>query len=133
MHCDELKRYDEALASYDARSRCGRTMPRRSTIAVMPCRVEAAMTRRWRATTRALTLRAGLCRGAQQSRNQFTGAEAYDEALASYDRALALRPDHAEALNNRGNALQQLKRYDEALASYDRALALEPGSRGGAA
>ena len=29
----ELKRFDEALASYDARSRCSRTMPRPSSIA----------------------------------------------------------------------------------------------------
>ncbi len=49
-----------------------------------------------------------------------------DKALASYDKAIALMPDRAEAFNNRGTALQELKRLDDALASYDEAIALKP-------
>ena len=48
----------------------------------------------------------------------------FGEALASFDHALALRPDNAEALGSRGVTLHVLRRFDEALVSYDRALAL---------
>ena len=49
----------------------------------------------------------------------------FDEALASHDKAIALTPDYAEAFCSRGAALQGLERLDEALVSYDKAIALK--------
>ena len=126
MHCASQGKLDEALASYDralsVRPDYAEALNNRGNHFAG---AEAVSTRRWRATTARSP-----CGRTMPRRSTIAaysaGAEAVDEALASYDRALALRPDYAEALNNRGNALQELKRYDEALASYDRALTLRP-------
>ena len=53
-------------------------------------------------------------------------AQAFDEALQSFDRALAEKPDHIEALICRGDVLQELQRLDEAFLSYKRASAIDP-------
>uniref|UniRef100_A0ACD5H053 Tetratricopeptide repeat protein n=1 Tax=Desertifilum tharense IPPAS B-1220 TaxID=1781255 RepID=A0ACD5H053_9CYAN len=52
--------------------------------------------------------------------------EAYEDAIAAFDRAIALNPNYPPAWNHRGNALSALKRYPQALASYDKAVALNP-------
>ena len=51
----------------------------------------------------------------------------YDEALGNYQQAIMLKPSYAEAFNNTGNVLQDLKRYDEALDNYQQAMLLKPG------
>jgi tetratricopeptide (TPR) repeat protein len=48
--------------------------------------------------------------------------EAYEEAIAAYDRAIEIKPDKHEALGARGIALRQSGKVEEAIASYDRAL-----------
>jgi len=121
-----LKRFDEALASFDR------------ALALRPNYVEALI-------NRGVTLHA-LARfqealasyeeaialwpdgdAAFANRGMTLHAlERFDEALASFDRALALRPDNAEALGSRGFTLHVLRRFDEALANYDGALALRP-------
>ena len=53
-------------------------------------------------------------------------AQAFEEALQSFDRALAEKPDHVEALICRGDVLQELQRLEEALSSYERASAIDP-------
>jgi len=50
----------------------------------------------------------------------------FEEALASWDRALAINPDYHYAWNGRGFALGNLGQFEEAIASYDRALAIKP-------
>src|SRR5215472_4882952 len=124
----ELKRLDDALASYD------------KAIALKPDYAEAF-------NNRSLALRElkrfdeALVSFEQAIALKPDSAEAFinrgvalhelrrlDEALASYDKAIALKPDYAEAFRNRGVALQDLKRLDEALASYDKAIALKPDS-----
>jgi tetratricopeptide (TPR) repeat protein len=50
----------------------------------------------------------------------------FSDAVASFDAALALEPDLAEAWNSRGNALMDLNRPDEAVKSYERAIAIRP-------
>ena len=48
------------------------------------------------------------------------------EALAAYDKAIALKPYLPEAHYGRGRVLQQLKRPTEALAAHEKAIALKP-------
>ncbi len=48
------------------------------------------------------------------------------DALASYDKAIDLNPNYAEAFNNRGTALKDLKHLDAALESYVKAITLKP-------
>jgi tetratricopeptide (TPR) repeat protein len=122
----DLKRLDEALASYDR------------ALALKPDHAEALYNRGTvlRGLKRSgealasydhvLALKPDFAEAFNNRGNALRDLKRLDEALASYDRALALKPDHAGALYNRGNALQDLKRFDEALASYDRAIALRP-------
>ena len=126
MTLHALKRFDEALASFDR------------ALALRPDNAEAL-------GSRGFTLHA--LRRFDEALASYDGALAlrpnnaelhsnrsvtlfelkrFAEALASGDRAVALRPDYPEAHANRGNALSVLKRFDEALADYDRALALRP-------
>jgi predicted O-linked N-acetylglucosamine transferase (SPINDLY family) len=50
----------------------------------------------------------------------------FEEALASYDRAIALEDTDAEVRLNRGGVLQEMGRHAAAIESYDRAIALKP-------
>ena len=58
--------------------------------------------------------------------DEYSGAQAYGQAIADYSEALRLQPDWAEAYNNRGYALFWNGQGDKALADYNRALALRP-------
>jgi len=122
----ELKRPEEALASYD------------EALAVKPDLIEA------------LYCRAGLLKELNRSEEALASykqalainpnyAEAHitcgnlleslnrpEEALASYDRAIAANPDIGDAHIIRGDLLTKLNRPEEALASYDKALAISP-------
>ena len=122
----ELKRFDEALASYD------------KALALKPDYAEAFNNRgvtlkelkqldeALASYEKALVLKPDYVEAFNNRGSALGELKRLDEALASYDRRLALRPDYAEAFYNRGVALQELKRLDEALASYDRALAVKP-------
>ena len=57
--------------------------------------------------------------------NVLYNLERYDEALVSCDRAIELDANYQFAWVMRGNVLDNLKRYDEALVSYDRAIELD--------
>ena len=124
MHA--LKRYDEALASYDralsllpdyaeALNNCGITLHALK-------RYDEALA----SFDHALSVRPEYAEALNNRGNVLHELKRYDEALASYDHALSLRPDYAVALNNCGITLHALKRYDEALANHDRALSLRP-------
>src|ERR1700692_514683 len=121
-----LKRFDEALASYDR------------AIAVRPDFLEALMNRgntlqelrRFDAALasfdRASAVRPDHADAYYNRANTLHALKRFDEALSSFDRALALRPDYAPALVNRGVTLHALARFEEALASCDAAVALWP-------
>ena len=121
-----LKRYDEAIANYDA------------ALVIMP-RFTQALTNRGAALhdlhrhdealtslDQALAIQPSHVEALYNRGLALQHLQRYRDAINSYDRALALRPDLAEALNNRGQSLQSLQRYDEARASYDQALAQRP-------
>jgi tetratricopeptide (TPR) repeat protein/glycosyltransferase involved in cell wall biosynthesis len=122
----ELRRYEEALASYD------------QALAIQPDYFEALNNRgnallglkrfeeALESYERALAIRPDFS-DALANR----GAALYelgrpDDALVSYDQALKIRPDYVEALYSRGVILRQMERLEEALASYDAALAIRP-------
>ena len=121
-----LKRFDEALASYDR------------AIVVRPEFVEALINRgntlqqlqrfdeALASFDRAVAVRPGHAEAHYNRANTLHALKRFDEALASFERALALRPNYVEALINRGVTLHALARFGDALASYDAAVALWP-------
>jgi tetratricopeptide (TPR) repeat protein len=121
----ELKRLDDALASYD------------KAIALKPDYAEAFNNRglalqklkrldALASYDKALALKPDYAEAFYNRGDILRELKRLEEALASYDKALALKPGYADAFNNRGNVLRELKRLEEALASYDKALALKP-------
>ncbi|HEY7415415.1 MAG TPA: tetratricopeptide repeat protein, partial [Ktedonobacteraceae bacterium] len=50
----------------------------------------------------------------------------HGEALAAFDQALTLDSNSKFAYDNKGDALRDLQRYGEAIDAYDRAIALDP-------
>jgi Tfp pilus assembly protein PilF len=119
-----LKRYEEALASYDraltlqpdypeALSNRGRTLHALK-------RFEEALS----CHDRALTLRRDYAEALANQGLTLHELKQYEAALSCHDSALTVRPNFAEALYNRGNTLRELNSFDEALSSYNRALTL---------
>jgi tetratricopeptide (TPR) repeat protein len=122
----ELKRFDEALASYDKalalKPDFTVAFKNRGTVLKYLNRFEEALA----SYDKALALKPDYADAFNNRGNVLQELKRFDEALASYDKALALKPDFADVFNNRGNVLQDLNRFEEALASYDKALALKP-------
>lgn len=122
-----MKRYAEALASYD---RATALKPDYADPHINRGHALHALGRLTEALAsydRAITLRPEHS-GLYNSRGvTLFELKRYAEALESYDTALALQPGNVMAHNNRGVVLKEMRRYDEALASYDKALALQPG------
>src|SRR5207302_1563249 len=121
----ELKRFDEALASYERaielNGEFAEAFYNRGKALLELKRLDDALA----SYDKAVALRpyaAGYCgRGIVLSQLRRP-----DAALASFEQAIALDPNQAEAFNLRANALLELKRIDEALASYDKSIALNP-------
>jgi tetratricopeptide (TPR) repeat protein/ADP-heptose:LPS heptosyltransferase len=122
----ELKRVEEALASYDRaialKPDYAQAYSNRGVALQELKRVEEALA----SHDRAIALKPDYADAYYNRGVALKELKRVEEALASYDRAIALKPDCAEAYYNCGNALQELKRVEEALASHDRAIALKP-------
>ena len=123
----ELKRLDEAMASFD---RAIATNPRfaeahynRGNVLMDLKRLDEALA----SYDRALAIRPDFAEAYGNRGNVLKDLNRPDEALASYEQALANKRDFAAAHNDRGVTLQILNRLNEALTSYDQALALKPG------
>ena len=123
----ELKRLDEALASYDKAIALSpdyaEAFSNRGVALMELKRLDVALA----SYDKAIALKPDYAEAFNNRANALKELKRLDEALASYDKAIALKPDYAEAFSNRGNALMELKHLDEALASCDRAIALKPG------
>lgn len=122
----ELKRLDEAVASYD------------KALALKPDYAEAH-SNRGNALKELGRLDEAVASYDKAVAIKHDYAEAYsnrgialqelkraEEAVVSYDKALTIKPDYAEVHSNRGIALQALGRLEQALASYDTALSIKP-------
>jgi tetratricopeptide (TPR) repeat protein len=122
----ELKRLDEALASYD------------KAIAIKPDFADAYSNRgnalqelkrldeALASYDKAIAIKPDFADAYSNRGTALKELKRLDEALASYDKAIAIKPDFTDAYSNRGTALKELKRLDEALASYDKAIAIKP-------
>src|SRR5262249_55241750 len=122
----ELKRFEEALASFDRALTLRLDFPEALVnrgIALQKLkRLEEAVA----SYELALALRPDYPEALFHRGIALHKLKRLKEAVASYELAFALRPDYPEALVHRGIALHELKRFEEALASFDRALTLRP-------
>lgn len=122
----EMKRYEEALASCDKALalKPGYAEPynnRGNILQDMRRHNEAV-----ESYDRAIALKPEFTEAHNNRGNALQELKRYDEALISYGSAIALKPDYAEAYNNRGAVLQKVKRHDDALADYHKTVALKP-------
>jgi tetratricopeptide (TPR) repeat protein len=121
-----LRRFDEALASYD---RALALRPDNAEVHVNAGVTFFQLKRFAEALAscdRALALQPDYPEAHSSRGNALTMLGRFDEALANYDRALVLRPDYAEAHTNRGVTLHALKRFHDALQCHARAVAARP-------
>jgi tetratricopeptide (TPR) repeat protein len=123
----KLKRFDEALASYDKAIACkGEQDPAllnsRGSVLRDLGRLDEALGD----LDMAVALRPDFAEAVNNRGNVLKDMGRPEEALADYDRAIALKRDNADAFNNRGNAHKLLGANEEALADYETAIALAP-------
>lgn len=123
----ELKRFDEALQSYDRAlsldTRVAEVHNNRAVALQELGRFAAALD----GYERALKLKPDYPEAWNNRGNTLRSLERCAEALESFERALEINPRYAEALNNRGVTLEELGRLEEALECFDRALEIKPG------
>jgi protein O-GlcNAc transferase len=121
-----LKRFEEALASYDNALALepddAETFNNRGTVLLDLNRPDDALEN----FAKALDLQPGYADALINRGVALQKLNRIQEALPCYDNALAVKPDSAEALYNRGAALQELQHYFEALESLDKAVVLQP-------
>jgi Tfp pilus assembly protein PilF len=126
MALQALRRYGEALASYDRAIALEPGIPEthnnRGNLLRILRRHEDALA----CFDKAIALRPDYAVAYRNRGIVLRELHSYTDALASYDKAVTLRPDFAEAYRNRGLVLRDLNRLEEALASYDRAIAVLP-------
>ena len=123
----KLKRFDEALASYDkAIALKGDPAPlmlnSRGSVLRDLGRLDEALAD----FDLAITLDPQFVEALNNRGNVFKDMERADAARADYERAIALKPDNADAFNNRGTLHKQLGENEQALLDYEKAIALRP-------
>ena len=124
----ELKRYEEALDSYDRalaiRPDFAHALGNRGNVLFELKRYEEALD----SYDRALAIQPDFAQAHHGRGNVLRTFQLKrcEEALDSYDRALAIQPDFAEAYHGRGNALRTFGRIKEALPLLEKAVELAP-------
>ena len=123
---NELKRYEEALASYDEALALRPDYPEALSNRGIALNALERYDEALESFDRAIALRPNYPEALSHRGATLDAMKRPEEALTSYARAIALKPDYADAYGNRGATLYNLKRLDEALEDFDRALALRP-------
>jgi len=122
----ELKRYDDALASFDHAINLNpshaESHNNRGAILQIIKRYEDAL----ESYDRAIALRPDYANAHFNRGSVLKSMNRHAEALASLDSAISLIPEHAEAYHYRGILLKEMREYARALASFDKAIALQP-------
>ncbi len=123
----ELKRLDEALASYEQAIQLKTDYPEayhNRGIALQALqRFDAAVA----SYELAIQLKPDYAEAYHNRGIALQALQRFDAAVASYELAIQLKTDYAEAYNNRGLALRGLRRLDAALASFEHAIKLNSG------
>jgi Tfp pilus assembly protein PilF len=122
----KLRRYEEALASYDAAlavapERADIIINRGTTLLDLD-RVDEALASFDAAIAREPENLAALINHG----NACVRNDRFKDALDSFDKAQTIRPDRPSALIGRGIALAEMGRFEEAIACHDQALRIEP-------
>ena len=115
----ELKRLDEALASYDRalslRPDHAEALNNRGSALQELKRYDEALA----SYDRALSLRPDYAEALNNRGNVLQELKRLDEALASYDKAIALKPDYADGFMNRALCRLLVGRYIEGWNDYE--------------
>ena len=123
----ELKRFDEALASYDralvVKPDYAEALVNRGNILQLLRRFEEALT----SYKSAIAARPDYVDALVNRGNALRELERRSAALESYAQALRVAPSSAQAHANRASVLHELGRFDEALIACDSALAIRSG------
>ncbi len=120
-----LRRFDEALASYDAAlaldARHALAHFQRGNVLRALGQPDAALA----SYAQAIAARPDFAEAWFNRGVLLHAGGQRQAALESYDRATAINPGLFQAFYNRGNVLKELKAPQQALSSYDRAIALK--------
>ena len=123
---DELKRYEEAIASYDKASEFKPDLHEawynRGVALGNLGRLEAAIA----SYDKAIELNPDDHYAWYNRSYALLNLGHLEEALASFDKVIELEPNNHSAWNNRGYTLTNLGRLEEAIVSYDKAIEFKP-------
>ncbi len=122
----ELKRYDDALASYnravELKPEYAEAWKGKGSTLLALKRYEEARN----AYDKAIQIQPDYSEAWIGRGNALDSLQQYKEAINSFDRAIEFKSDSLEAWNSKGNVQIKLQQYSDAIASFDKAIQLQP-------
>jgi tetratricopeptide (TPR) repeat protein len=122
----QLRRFEEALASYDKALALKRDLAdahsNRGIALASLQRLDEALS----SYGRAIALKPDYAQAYNNRGTVLSDLQRPAEALADFTKAIALDPLYAKAFNNRAGVLAELGRHEEALQDHERAIACHP-------